>query len=111
MPEDWKDYLREEEREALEWLLHETRKLMCAYKEARDVKNAELWSALIVLVKKIRELEKAIGKVEKPLKAIVEVGEAEKRKAIERLVREIMKPTDKESEEATQKLIESLMEF
>jgi hypothetical protein len=52
-----------------------------------------------------------LGKLEEPFKAIVAVGEAEKKRTIERVIAEIIKPTDEATQEATRKLVESLMKF
>ncbi|MEM5836670.1 MAG: hypothetical protein QW451_00330 [Candidatus Aenigmatarchaeota archaeon] len=107
---DWKELLAEEDKEIIAQLLDVTRKHKGAFMEAEDVKVAQLWCALIEMRKQMIELEKLIGKVAEPFKAIVEIGEIEKRKTIERLVREILKP-DTEHEEATKRLVDSLMKF
>jgi hypothetical protein len=109
--EDWKCCLGEEERKILEELINSTKRHKCAYSQADDVKVAQLWCALVEMKKELDEVKSMLGKVEEPFKAIVEVGEAEKRKAIERIVAEIVRPTDKETQEATSKLVESLMKF
>jgi hypothetical protein len=41
----------------------------------------------------------------------VAVGDDEKKRAIQRLISDIIKPTDEETSEATQHLVESLMKF
>lgn len=107
---DWKDCLNESDKEILAQLLDSTKKHKCAFMQAEDVKAAQLWCALIEMRKQMTELEKLIGKVAEPFKAIVEMGEIEKRKTIERMVREILRP-EPEQEEATKKLVESLMRF
>lgn len=111
MPEDWKDYLPEDAKRLLEELLDKTKKHRCAYTQSRDVKVAQLWSALVELTKEVREVKQMLGKMEEPFKAIIEVGEKEKEKTIRRIVEEIVKPVDKETREATQKLVDSLMKF
>jgi hypothetical protein len=109
--ETWKDYLTDESRETLEGLLAAARKHRGAYEQADDKKVALLWSALVEIKKELEEMKIHTGKLEQPFRAIVEVGENEKKKAIERLVTEIVKPTDHDTQEATQKLVESLMNF
>lgn len=108
---DWKEHLSEEAQSILSRLLDMTKKYRYAYKQADDVKVAQLWTALVEIQKEIHELKEILGKIEEPFKVIVSVGEAEKRKAIERLVAEIVKPTDEETKKATQKLVDSLMKF
>jgi hypothetical protein len=109
--EDWKDCLGDEERKILEELIASTKRHRCAYSQADDVKVAQLWCALVEMKKELDSTKAMLGKVEEPFKAIVEVGEAEKKKAIERIVSEIVRPTDKETQEATRKLVDSLMKF
>jgi len=109
--EDWKDMLPREEQELLAELLDSTKDYRAAYMQADDVKVAQLWSALIEFKKECRQVKEILEKVVLPFKAIVEVGEVEKRRAIERVVRDILKPTEPEQEEATRKLVDSLMKF
>ena len=78
--------------------------------EADDVKVAQIWTALIEMKKELDESKELIERLKEPFKSIVAMGEIEKRKAIERMVKEIIKP-EVEQEEATQKLIDSLMKF
>jgi hypothetical protein len=108
---DWKECLNEEDKKILEELITVVKRHKCAYSQADDVKVAQLWCALVELKKELDSTKAMLGKLEEPFKAIVEVGEAEKKKAIERIISEIVKPTDKETQEATQKLVESLMKF
>ena len=107
---DWKELLSEEDRKELKELLDKTRRHRCAYLEADDTKIAQLWCALIELRKEMKEFKKLIEKVSEPFKAIVEIGEAEKRRAIERVITGIIKPTE-EQEKAVKKLVDSLMKF
>ena len=69
------------------------------------------WTAIIELKKELEETNSLLRKVEGPFRAIISVGEAEKEKAIEKMISEIIKPTDEETQEATKKLVESLMKF
>jgi hypothetical protein len=109
--EDWKNYLSNSAKQILFKILESTRKHRAAYAQADDVKVAQLWSALIELKKEIDEINAKLGKIEAPFRAIVEIGEEEKRKTIERVVSEIIKPTDEETQKATKALVESLMKF
>ena len=108
---DWKDFLSDEAKEILSKLLDSAKKHRYAYMQAEDVKVAQLWCALVELRKEIAQFTEAVKKLEEPFKAIVAIGEAEKRKTIERLVTEIIKPEEEAEKEATQKLVESLMKF
>ena len=61
--------------------------------------------------KEMESFKVLFGKLEEPFKAIVEVGEAAKKRAIQQLVSDIIKPVDEGSQMATQRLVESLMKF
>ena len=109
--EDWKNNLDDESKQMLSALLDSTKKHRYAYNSAEDVKVAQLWTALVEVKKEMQKMNEMLGKVQEPWKAIVAVGEEEKRKTVERLVQEIIKPVDETTQEATQKLVESLMKF
>ena len=109
--EDWKELLTDDARKTLSNIFDSTKKYKGAYLSSDDVKIAQLWSAMIELRKEIDELKTVLGKVQEPLKAIVSVGEAEKKKTIERVIAEIIKPTDEATQAATKQLVESLMKF
>ena len=107
--EDWKNYLAPESQNILAKILEDTKKHQGAY--MNDIKVAQLWSTIIELKKEIDSLKKAQIKLEEPFKSIVDIGNTEKEKAIERVLRDIVRPTDESSEEATKKLVDSLMKF
>jgi hypothetical protein len=107
---DWKELLREEDQQVLAELFDKAKDKKCAYCQADDVKVAQLWSAMIELKKELNEQKAMISRVEQPFRAIVEMGEIEKKKTVERLVRELLKP-EPDQEEATKKLVDSLMKF
>lgn len=109
--EDWKDYLAPDAKKLLADALASAKMHKGAYMQADDVKVAQLWCAIVELKKQLDSMQRVQMNLEEPFKAIVEVGEAEKKKAIERMLREIVRPTDLPTEQATQKLVESLMKF
>src|SRR3989344_6048024 len=109
--EDWKSNLDDESKQVLSEILDSTKKHRYAYNSADDVKISQLWTALVELKKELQKTNELLGKVQEPWKAIVSVGEEEKRKTVEKLVQEIIKPVDETTQEATQKLVESLMKF
>ena len=108
---NWKDNLSDEDKQVLSSLLDSTKKHRYAYNSSSDVKVAQLWTALVELKKELNKTNELLVKVQEPWKAIVAVGEEEKRKTVEKLVQEIIKPVDETTQEATQKLVESLMKF
>ena len=109
--EDWKEFLTEDTKQALANVLETTKNHRGAFFRADDMKSAQLWCALVEMSKEISYLKSRLSFIEAPLQAIVSIGEAEKRKAIERIVSEIIKPIDIESQEATRKLVDSLRTF
>ncbi|MEM0480715.1 MAG: hypothetical protein QXQ14_00800 [Candidatus Aenigmatarchaeota archaeon] len=108
---DWKECLDQETREIVKKLIEGTLPYACAVQQARDARIAQLWIALALLKKELDEKTKMLEIAVKPWKAIVEVGEAEKRKAIEKIVSELIQPKDKEQKEIVDKLVDSLMKF
>ncbi len=108
---DWKEFLSDDARQSLEDLLTRARKHRGAYSKSDDVKLSQIWSVLIELKRDVDEIKKTLGKLEEPWKAIVSVGDAEKKRAIERMVSEIVRPTSEDTQEANKKLVESLMKF
>ena len=109
--EDWKNNLDDESKQTLQVILDSTKKHRYAYNSADDVKISQLWTALIELKKELGKTNELLGKLQEPWRAIVAVGEEEKRKTVEKMVQEIIKPADETTQEATQKLVESLMKF
>jgi hypothetical protein len=109
--QDWKELLARDAQQVLAELLDRTRDHKAAYMQAEDVKVAQLWTALVEMRKDMACYEQLIEKVIGPFRAIAEAGEVEKRKAIGRIVRDLLKPAAPEEEEATKKLVESLMKF
>ncbi|MGC8993254.1 MAG: hypothetical protein ACP5F8_00735 [Candidatus Aenigmatarchaeota archaeon] len=109
--EDWKNLLDDKTKEELKELIERAAKHRYAYSQADDVRIAQIWAALTEIAKDVKEIKEKLGKVEEPFKAIIEVGEEEKRKAIQRIVEEIIRPADKETQEITKKLVDTLMKF
>ena len=107
---DWKDHLNDEAKETLSMILERSKKHQGAYMQADDVKVAQVWTALIELKQEVDDMKILLEKLAAPFKAIVEAGESAKRKAVEDMVRQMIKPNP-EQEEATQKLVDSLMKF
>ncbi len=109
--EDWKDKLDDESKFVLADVLNSTKKHRYAYTNADDVKIAQLWTALIEMRKELSETKEMLGMLQQPWRAIISIGDEAKRKTVENLVKEIIKPADETSKEATQKLVDSLMQL
>ncbi len=109
--EDWKNLLDEKTKEELKELIERAAKHRYAYSQADDVRISQIWVALAEISKDLKEIKEKLGKIEEPFKAIIEIGEEEKRKTIQRIVEEIIRPADKETQEITKKLVDTLMKF
>ncbi len=107
----WKDDLTDDSKKILEEIEVSIKKYKCAYDHAEDHNAAKLWAAMIEMRRELNETKDMLGKLQEPWRAVVSVGEAEKKKAVERIVSDMIKPTDEETQEATKKLVESLMKF
>lgn len=108
---DWKESLNSESQQMLAEIFESAKKHKGAYLQSDDVKVAQLWCAMVELKKEIENVKVQIDKVSAPFRAIAIVGESEKRKAIQKLVSDIVRPTDEETSEATKRLVDSLMKF
>ncbi len=88
---DWKQYLTPEDEDKLNGLLKLVAKNRGAYKNADDVKLAQLWSAALELFKQNYALQKRIADLEDVLEAVVDTvkkRENEKKNFIKKLERE-----------------------
>jgi uncharacterized protein Yka (UPF0111/DUF47 family) len=108
---DWKESLSPETQQLLASMFDSAKRHKGAYLQADDVKVAQIWCALVELKKEIKNLEEQIDRVSAPFHAIATVGESEKRRAIQKLIGEIVRPTEEGTSEATKRLVESLMKF
>ncbi|MBI2084361.1 MAG: hypothetical protein HYT70_02000 [Candidatus Aenigmarchaeota archaeon] len=107
---DWKECMTEEDKEVLNSVLHMARKHKCAYMCADDSRVAQLWCAMLEFKKELDEVKAGQEKTQMPFKALSEMGDVEKRKTIDQLVRDMLKP-QADQETAIQNLVNSLMKF
>ncbi len=108
---DWKECLTEDGKQKLAELFELAKKHKCAYMNADDVKIAQLWCAMAEFRQEFKETLDRVEKLAEPFRAIISMGDAEKRKTIERVVTDMLKPVREEDREATKKLVDSLMKF
>lgn len=108
---DWKELLDEQTKQTLRDILQKTQLYLPAICAADDSRTAQLWIALVLLKKELDEKSKLLEVAVQPWKAIIEIGESEKRKAIEKIITDIIQPKDKEQKEIIDKLVDSLMKF
>ncbi len=108
---DWKESLSPDAQRLLVGMFESAKKYKGAYLQADDVKVAQLWCALVELKEEMAGIREQVDKVSAPFRAIVTVGEAEKRRVIHKLVSDVIRPTEEGTSEATRRLVESLMKF
>ncbi|MEM0243335.1 MAG: hypothetical protein QXS69_01465 [Candidatus Aenigmatarchaeota archaeon] len=108
---DWKELLDENTKQTLKEMLQKTQLYIPAVCAADDARTAQLWIALAILKKEIEEKLRLLEIATEPWKAIIEVGNVEKKKTIEKILIDIIQPKDKEQKEVIDKLVNSLMKF
>ncbi len=80
---DWKEFLSADDEEHLNALLHRVSKYRNAYKNADDVRRAQLWAACLDLYKHNVALQKRLAFVEDILTVIYEKYKAKDEKRLE----------------------------
>lgn len=84
---DWKENLSIEAEQELNQLLERVKKYRCAYRSAENVQIAQLWCALVEIVRMNKELEERIARIEKILNAVFRTYEEDKDKLIKSLLK------------------------
>ena len=87
---DWKQFLNADDEENLNIVLKKAMKYRSAYKNADDIKLAQLWCAVLELSKQNMLLQKRLGRIEDAFNAMTEkIGAAEqdRKKLIDSLER------------------------
>ena len=87
---DWKQFLSIQDEEKLNEFLKKIAKYRGAYKNADDVKSAQLWCAVLELKKETLILQKRIDKIQYLLEGMferVKIQEEDNKKLIESLER------------------------
>jgi len=84
---NWKEFLSIEDEAELNRLLERTARNRPAYKSAEDVKLAQLWCALIEIVRYQDSLNKRLARIEMLLEGLFEKEKEEKRRLTESLRR------------------------
>ncbi len=82
---NWKAFLSLSDEAALDKVLERTAIHRPAYKNAEDVKTAQLWCALIEMMKYQERLNKRLARIEKLLDGLFEKERQEKQKLIDSL--------------------------
>lgn len=108
---DWKEYLDDATKQTLMEIIQKTQQYVPAITMADDSAIAQLWVAIAILKREFEDKFKLLEMATEPWKAIVDIGNMEKRRAIEKILIDIVQPKDKEQKEIIDKLVDSLMKF
>ncbi len=107
---DWTHFLSAEAAGFLRSVLEAAYKHREAYFKADDIKNAQLWSALLEMKREINELNAKIEKLTPKTTPSFRLGTADDSVVLNK-IKAVMQPTVEDSKEATDALVESLMKF
>jgi hypothetical protein len=75
---DWKENLSAEAEQNLNLLIEATRKHRCAYKASENVQVAQVWCALIEMMKMMDNLDKRVAYIERVLDRMFKGHDKEK---------------------------------
>ncbi len=89
---DWKSNLSEGDKEALREVLEMSNKHKYAFMEGEDPRIAQLWCAFLEMKKELEKMKAEQDKSQIFFKYVSELGEQEKKKAMERALRELLRP-------------------
>jgi len=107
---DWTHFLSAEAANLLRSVLEAAYKHREAYFKADDIKNAQLWSALIEQQREIAELRAKIESMTPKTTSTMKLGTADDSVVLNK-IKAVMQPTVEDSKEATDALVDSLMKF
>lgn len=107
---DWTHSLSGDAMGLLRSILEAAYKHREAYFKADDIKNAQLWSALIEQQRQINELNEKIAKMTPKTQETFKIGTADDSVVLNK-IRAVMQPSIEDSKEATDALVNSLMKF
>lgn len=83
--DDWKKNLSVEAEAELNELIEETAKHRGAFRSASDVKNAQMWCAILETNRKLNKLARRLDRIESLLDAMFERYEQEKSELLKSL--------------------------
>ena len=107
---DWTHFLAPEAASILRTVLESAYKHRQAYFKAEDIKNAQLWSAMLELKKEMAEMNRKIDSLLPSEKESFRLGMSDGSAAME-TIKNALKPGVEDSNEAKDALVESLMKF
>lgn len=84
---DWKENLSSEAEQELNLLLEATRKHRCAYKASENVQVAQVWCALIEMMRMMDKLDKRVAYIERIMDKMFKGHEEEKDALLKGLLR------------------------
>lgn len=106
---DWTHFLSSEAVGILRSVLEAAYRHRQAYFKADDIKNAQLWSALIEIQRQINEINAKMANLPRET-ASFRLGTPRSGTVLEK-IRAVMQPSVEDTKEATNALVNSLMKF
>jgi len=107
---DWTHFLAPDAAVVLRSVLESAYKHRQAYFKADDIKNAQLWSAVLELKKEMTEINRKLDKLSPQERESFRLGLSDGGAAME-TIKNALKPSVEDTREAKDALIESLMKF
>lgn len=107
---DWTHFLSAEASGILRSVLEAAYKHREAYFKADDIKNAQIWSALIEQQRQINELREQVARLTPKEVHTFRLGTADDSKVLDK-IKSVMQPSVEDTKEATDALVNSLMKF
>ena len=107
---DWTHFLAPDAAVILRTILESAYKHRQAYFKAEDIKNAQLWSAVLELKKEMTEINRKLDSLIPIEKESFRLGMSDGSAAME-TIKNALKPRVEDSNEAKDALVESLMKF
>lgn len=84
---DWKENLSAESEQELNALLEATRKHRCAYNGAENVQIAQVWCAMVEMLKMMNKLEERVAYIERVMDRLFRGYEGERDQLLKGLLK------------------------
>lgn len=108
--QDWTHFLSGDAVGLLRSILEAAYKHRTAYFKAEDIKNAQLWSAMLEMQRQINELSERVGRLEPRHEKVYRTSLADDTR-VKDMITEATKPSAQDSKGATDALVNSLLRF
>lgn len=107
---DWTSFLSPDATVLLRSVLEAAYRHRQAYFKADDIKNAQLWSAILEIKKELNEVNRKLDRLSPQERETFRLSLSDGSETMER-IKSALRPTAEDTREAKDALIESLMKF